>query len=138
MGAAPRMAASSRSRACAARTAVCWRPMIAVITVLVSSSPASGAAADARLTARDDRRDLDAHEHEEVARERVAVDVQVRLLDVVAQLGDSRRAASSAAAAQSGWGATVVTNGRLVSAMRSRPGGAPTSAANGRAAGGAQ
>ncbi len=50
----------------------------------------------------------------------------------------SRRAASSAAATQSGWGATVLTKGRLVSAMRRRPGGAPTSAANGRATGGAQ
>ena len=137
MASCARTAASSRSRARAARTAVCWRPIVAMIAVLVSMLPAPGAAAEALLRAREKRGDLDAQEHEEVARERVAVDVQVRLLDVVAQSA-SRRAASSAAAAQSAWGATVVTNGRLVSAMRRRPGGAPTSAANGRAGGGAQ
>ena len=64
---------------------------MATSAVLVSISPRR-ARRPRRSSARARRAAISTHdEHEEVARERVAVDVQVRLLDVVAELGEQAR-----------------------------------------------
>ena len=89
--------------------AVCWRPIMAVIAVLVSSSPRPARAGPARSSPRARSAAISTHASTKKSRANASPSMSRSASSTSWPSSASRRAASSAAAAQSGWGATVVT-----------------------------